>query len=232
MWIANWACSSHSSLSTPSAIRRSKTLLSILLAPGEWRAKKTNQGILVLLAVKDRKSRVEIGRGAEPYVTDGFCRQDPPGHAAQFASRGLWSRVPGRRTCHGGRGGTRKGRVAFAADDGLAPRVPPDQTPAPSGHGIPIGADRLGRFLPALSPAALQRRRQGRRLSRAVAEAGGGFLTGFLLSSLLNSGGRGPGRQLGVVAAVRLWWGLRRWGRLRWIWRRRFWRVAVPGSDW
>lgn len=35
-------------------------------------AKKGDQGVMLLLAVKDRKSRVEVGRGIEPYVTDGF----------------------------------------------------------------------------------------------------------------------------------------------------------------
>src|SRR5437763_3675202 len=34
--------------------------------------RKTNQGVLLLLAVKDRKSDIETGRGIEPYLTDGF----------------------------------------------------------------------------------------------------------------------------------------------------------------
>jgi uncharacterized protein len=34
--------------------------------------RKTNQGVLLLLAVKDRKSDIETGRGTEPYLTDGF----------------------------------------------------------------------------------------------------------------------------------------------------------------
>src|SRR5271170_2533973 len=33
---------------------------------------KTNQGILMVLAVKDRKSDIEVGRGTEAFLTDGF----------------------------------------------------------------------------------------------------------------------------------------------------------------
>src|SRR4051795_1618502 len=34
--------------------------------------RKTNQGVLLLLSIKDRKSDIETGRGIEPYLTDGF----------------------------------------------------------------------------------------------------------------------------------------------------------------
>ncbi|MBV8812227.1 MAG: TPM domain-containing protein, partial [Acidobacteriaceae bacterium] len=34
---------------------------------------KGNQGVLLLLAIKDRKSDIETGRGIEPYITDGFA---------------------------------------------------------------------------------------------------------------------------------------------------------------
>jgi uncharacterized protein len=34
--------------------------------------KKTNQGVLLLLAIKDRQNDIETGRGIEPYLTDGF----------------------------------------------------------------------------------------------------------------------------------------------------------------
>ncbi len=35
--------------------------------------KKDNQGVLLLLVIKDRKSDIETGRGIEPYITDGFA---------------------------------------------------------------------------------------------------------------------------------------------------------------
>jgi uncharacterized protein len=33
---------------------------------------KTNQGIVMILVIKDRKSDIEVGRGTEAYLTDGF----------------------------------------------------------------------------------------------------------------------------------------------------------------
>ena len=35
--------------------------------------KKTDNGILILLAVADRQVRMEVGYGLEPYITDGFA---------------------------------------------------------------------------------------------------------------------------------------------------------------
>ena len=35
--------------------------------------KTTNEGLLILLAIKDRKNRVEVGYGLEPIVPDGFA---------------------------------------------------------------------------------------------------------------------------------------------------------------
>lgn len=35
--------------------------------------KKTNEGLLLLLSIRDRRSRVEVGYGLEPYLTDGYA---------------------------------------------------------------------------------------------------------------------------------------------------------------
>src|SRR5689334_6237105 len=35
--------------------------------------RKSNRGVLLLLAIKDRLSDIETGRGIEPYITDGFA---------------------------------------------------------------------------------------------------------------------------------------------------------------
>ncbi len=35
--------------------------------------KETNEGVLLLLAIEDRKSRLEVGYGLEPYLPDGFA---------------------------------------------------------------------------------------------------------------------------------------------------------------
>ncbi len=34
--------------------------------------KETNEGVLLLLVIEDRKSRLEVGYGLEPYIPDGF----------------------------------------------------------------------------------------------------------------------------------------------------------------
>ena len=36
-------------------------------------SKNTNQGLLIVLAIKDRQNDIEVGRGLEPFVTDGFA---------------------------------------------------------------------------------------------------------------------------------------------------------------
>ena len=33
---------------------------------------KKNEGLLLLLVIQDHKDRIEVGRGLEPYITDGF----------------------------------------------------------------------------------------------------------------------------------------------------------------
>jgi uncharacterized protein len=35
--------------------------------------RKSNQGVLLLLVIKDRRNDIETGRGIEPYLTDGFA---------------------------------------------------------------------------------------------------------------------------------------------------------------
>jgi uncharacterized protein len=48
--------------------------------------RKTNQGVLLLLAVKDRKNDIETGRGIEPYLTDGFSGSTLRGMRPQLQS--------------------------------------------------------------------------------------------------------------------------------------------------
>ncbi len=40
---------------------------------GESAKKPTDEGLLVLLAIKDHKNRIEVGYGLEPIITDGFA---------------------------------------------------------------------------------------------------------------------------------------------------------------
>ena len=41
-------------------------------APGAWAGRAANEGILLLLAVGDRRSRLEVGYGLEPILPDGL----------------------------------------------------------------------------------------------------------------------------------------------------------------
>ncbi len=149
-------------------------------------SKQSNQGILVLLVIKDRKSRVEIGRGAEPYVTDGFAGRTlramrPDLESGQYGAAFLeGARAMAAEVAQG------KG-VTFSEGDGLPPRAPAAEQPVPEPqHGLPIGQIIIGIIVLLFILRLFGRGGRG--------GGGGGFWTGFLLSSLLNSGGgRGGG---------------------------------------
>ena len=66
--------------------------------------KGTDEGVLLLLVVKDRRSRMEVGRGLEPYITDGtageLLREMRPalrlnnyGSAMRAAAQGIGTRI-------------------------------------------------------------------------------------------------------------------------------------------
>ena len=156
-------------------------------------AKKDNLGVLLLLVVKDRKSRVEVGRGVEPYITDGFAgstlrsmrpdlRASNYGPALLEGAREMASEI------------ARGKGVSFSEGAGLPPRAVERDTPQPahlSIKGIFLGIAVLFFIINLF-------RRGGGGGYRG---GGGGFLTGFLLSSLLNSG-RGDRGNWGVAAVV------------------------------
>jgi hypothetical protein len=57
-------------------------------------SKKDNSGVLLLLSVKDRKSRIQTGRGVEAYLTDGFsaprCVPCGPIYGPVIMARRCW----------------------------------------------------------------------------------------------------------------------------------------------
>lgn len=145
-------------------------------------SKQGNQGVLLLLAVKDRQSDIETGRGMEPYITDGFAgstlrgmrpelRAGDYGAALLAAAQGMAQQI-----AHG------KG-IAF--NEGLPQRVPPQQLEQPGG-GFPFGLILLGIFL------LIWLIGRGGRRGGWGGGGGGGFWTGILLGNLLG-GGRGGG---------------------------------------
>jgi uncharacterized protein len=159
----------------------------------EWGvgAKQTNQGILLLLVIKDHKSRIEVGRGAEPFVTDGFAGRTlrsmrPDLRAGDYGSAMLaGARAMAAELAQG------KG-VAFAEGDGLPPRAPPEQEPAAHGNGFPPQLVLIGILLVVFLLLRMLGG-GGRGGGYRGGGGGGGFATGLLLGSLLNSGNRGGG---------------------------------------
>lgn len=142
-------------------------------------SKQNNQGVLLLLAIKDRKSRIEVGYGIEPYLTDGFSggilrslqadlRAGEYGPALLAASHDMAAQI--------------------ARGKGLA--APADQQQQPQRRtvqhrgGFPVPLVIFGLFLLFWL--------FGRGGGRRGGGGGGGFLTGLLMGNLL-SGGRSSG---------------------------------------
>jgi uncharacterized protein len=144
--------------------------------------KKNNQGVLLLLVVKDHKDDIETGRGIEPYLTDGFSgsilrsirpelRANNYGAALLTAARAMAQQIAQ------GKG------IAFSDD------LPPVQE-QPRSFGYPHRSRIPGPLLIFgifFLIWLLSRAGRGGR-------GGGGtsFLTGMLLGNLLG-GGRGSG---------------------------------------
>jgi uncharacterized protein len=142
-------------------------------------AKKDDSGVLLLLAIKDRKNRTEVGRGVEPYLTDGFSgstlrsmrpdlRGGNYGAALLEGAREMASQI------------ARGKGVSFTEGDGLPPRRVEREEPE-SSRGSGISKIIVGVFILFFLLNLFRRGGRG-------GGGGGGFLTGFLLSSLLNSG--------------------------------------------
>ncbi len=150
-------------------------------------AKKDNSGVLLLLVIKDRKSRVEVGRGVEQYVVDGFAgstlRSMRPDLRAGNYGAGLLEGVR-EMAAEIARG---KG-VSFTETAGLPPRQPEqqEQTQGLDLHSI-FTIIVVVIFVLIFVINLFRRRGGGGGGYRGG--GGSGFWTGLLLSTLLNSGG-------------------------------------------
>jgi uncharacterized protein len=137
--------------------------------------KKTNEGILVLFVIRERRTRVEVGYGLEPYIPDGFAgsvlrevrpalRAGDYGAALTQAAETIGERIA-------------KAKNVQISDEPLR-RVarPPRGAPFP----WPLLAFGLLAFLFLLGKLGGGSRGGG----------GGGFLTGMILGQVLGGGGR------------------------------------------
>jgi uncharacterized protein len=142
--------------------------------------KGKNEGLMLLLAIKDRKSRIEVGYGLEPVITDGvtggilrdmrpLLRQANYGAAIFQAMQVIGSKIA---AAHGT-------TIDTSGLDGVARRR------VRRGNGS--GGIRIGAIIFLIVVLALMSR--GGR-----GGGGGGFLTGMLLGSLMGRrGGFGGG---------------------------------------
>lgn len=138
-------------------------------------SRKTNQGVLLLLVIKDRKSDIETGRGIEPYITDGFAggtlrSMRPQLQAGDYGAALMMAAQAMAQQIAQGKG------VAFT--DAAQQERRPEGAERSHGGGIPVPLIILGIFV------LIWLLRGGRR-----GGGGGGFWTGLLLGNLL--GGRG-----------------------------------------
>jgi uncharacterized protein len=136
--------------------------------------KKSNQGVLLLLAIQDRQSDIETGRGVEPYITDGFSgstlrsmrpslRAGDYGAALLYAAREMAGQI------------ARGKNIEFTETIPQLRRRQPEQN---NGSHIPFPLIVIG----LLFLLFVLSRGGGRR-----------FLTGMLLGNLLGGGRRGGG---------------------------------------
>ena len=132
--------------------------------------KGKDEGIMLLLAVKDRRDRIEVGYGLEPILPDGFdgsilrairpqLQQGAYGAAMFAAAEQMGS------------------QIAAAKGVALDFSLRPIRRGAPVRTGLPLPVIVIGIIL----------------LLLLMRGGGGGFFTGLLLGNLLGRGGGGTG---------------------------------------
>jgi uncharacterized protein len=144
---------------------------------------KTNQGILMILAVKDRKSDIELGRGTEAFLTDGFSgsvlrAMRPDLRAGQYGPAILQGLQSMASQIAQGKG------IDFKSE-GLVPVQ--RRTPQPARRGFPFPLLVLLGFF-----ALIWLLGRGRRGGPGGGSGGGNVLAGMIIGNML-SGGRGGG---------------------------------------
>lgn len=139
--------------------------------------KKSNQGVLLLLAIKDRQNDIETGRGVEPYLTDGFS-----GGTLRSMRPSLRAGDYGAALLYGAR--EMAGQIARGKNIDFTDAIPqlrqrPPESGDNGGRHIPFPLVVVGLLFLLFF------------LSRGGGRGGGGFLMGMLLGNLLGGGRRG-----------------------------------------
>jgi uncharacterized protein len=144
-------------------------------------AKGKDEGILILLALKERELRIETGYGAEGYLTDVQSKRIIRDIATPFLSKGQWDRGLG---------------AAVAACAELAARAHSVDISEVSGYSASAGAVDVPGFR-RYKPNALTIIIGALLLLFLVGTRGGRSVLMLLLLSFLTSGGRGGYRSSG-----------------------------------
>ncbi len=146
-------------------------------------SKSTNRGVLILLAVRDRRYRIEVGYGLEPILPDG-----------KVGSFGREAVPVLRRNDYGGAVSLMTSRVAdvIAQDAGIQlagarPQIPAETREEPS-MGLPVGAILLI-FIVILAVPPLRRL----LFWMLLLGAGGGYRGGGYAGGGWSGGGFGGG---------------------------------------
>lgn len=145
-------------------------------------SKKNNEGVLVLLAIRNRRSRVEVGYGLEQYLPDGFAgsvlrgmrpalRQGDYGAALAEAARQIAERVAAGKGLQVGQNAPRRSGP------------PPRQEPS----WFPIVPSIL--FLLFIGWTMSRGRRSTARHYGHRGGGAGGLLAGMIIGSMLRGGG-------------------------------------------
>lgn len=150
--------------------------------------KGSDQGLVMLLVIQDHKDRIEVGRGLEPYITDGFSggtqrEMRPLLRAGQYGPALKQETLALANQLAQGKG------LSFSEAEPVLP-LPPARPQQEEGHGgFPWG---LVIFAAIFLIMMIASRRGGGR-GPGGGGGGSGFWTGMLISSLLNSGRGGGG---------------------------------------
>lgn len=140
--------------------------------------KGSNEGALVMFVINDHRTRVEVGYGLEPIMTDGFV-----GSLLRDVRPSLRSGNYGQALADVA---TQIGEKV-AASKGVAIGTPaPRRHSRPAAEHLPIGPLVLAGILFLLF---LMSRGRGGSGGGGI----GGFLTGMLIGNILGGGGRGGG---------------------------------------
>jgi len=139
-------------------------------------AKDKNEGILLLLAINDRKSRVEVGYGLEPILPDGFVggvlREMRPALREQHFGEAMMA------------GGQQMGAVIAKAKNVTLNARMPRRIRRTTSNSIPWPV-----VIGGLGILFLLLRRGGPR--GYSGGGGGGFLPGLILGNMMNRGSWG-----------------------------------------